>query len=136
MKTINPSNIRLSWKLKSQKSLNSLILFLLFVLSLSVPAQSNNKKIELVSLRNNEAAVLDQNYRMMINNLNIPFNNQGNIAIVSGEPIGGYFGGHVFLFSGGFLMSGKYNDSIWANGVAGDLLVQDYTRKASKSNTY
>ena len=83
--------------------------------------------MELPSSVDNQQEILTQNYRLKINNLNIPFNNRGNIAEVFFDSAGGYFGGQMFLFSGGFLMSGKSNDSVWANGVAGDILVQDYS---------
>lgn len=106
--------------------LNILLLPFLFITSFETSAQNNNIKNELASKVITVNASLDQYYRMKINNLNIPFNNRGDIAAVLDDSAGGYFDGHVFLFSGGFVMSGKSNDSIWANGVAGDILLQDY----------
>ena len=50
------------------------------------------------------------------------------IADVNIPPIGPYgqFGGHVFLFSGGFFLSGYSNGELWANAVASASLVEDY----------
>ncbi len=39
---------------------------------------------------------------------------------------GGQFGGNVFLFSGGFFLSGYSNGTLWANAVASASLVEDY----------
>lgn len=112
----------------SRTLISSNILFLTFLSCFSheLTAQSKRKAMELPSSTDNQEEILTQNYRLKINNLNIPFSNRGNIAEVFFDSAGGYFGGQIFLFSGGFLMSGKSNDSVWANGVAGDILVQDY----------
>ena len=72
-------------------------------------------------------------YRLNINNLNIPFNRKGIIAAVNiPDPnpdisgAGGKFGGHIFLFSGGFFLSGYANGTLFANAVASASLVEDY----------
>ncbi len=67
--------------------------------------------------------------RMNINNIDLPLNNTGTIANVivpDGGPSYGYFEGHEFLYSAGFFMSGFINDSLWANGVQGSELLEDY----------
>jgi len=72
-------------------------------------------------------------YRLYINNINLPMDRQGVIANVNlpdlrpgvgGE--GGKFGGHIFLFSSGFFLSGYANGVLWANAVASASLVRDY----------
>ncbi len=69
-------------------------------------------------------------YRMWINQINMPMNREGVLADVI---IDGYDGGRigglsepVFLFSGGFFLAGKDQDSIWANAVASASRLQDY----------
>ena len=72
-------------------------------------------------------------YRFNINNINLPIDNKGILASVNipdpNPAIGGYggkFGGHVFLWDGGFLLAGYANDTLWANGVANTSLISDY----------
>src|SRR3990170_7753926 len=47
-------------------------------------------------------------YALNINNIYPPLNRDGVLADVDAPPIGpgGQFGGHTFLFSGGFFLSG------------------------------
>ena len=67
-------------------------------------------------------------YALYINNIYLPMDNKGILAEVNVPPLGslGQFAGHVFLFSGGFFLSGYHNDSLIANGVAPSQLLQDY----------
>ncbi len=72
-------------------------------------------------------------YRLNINNINLPLNRKGIIAAVNiPDPVstvagaGGKFGGHVFLFSGGFFLSGYANGTLFSNAVASASLVEDY----------
>ena len=66
--------------------------------------------------------------RLHINNINIPLNRSGVIADVNFPPEGtlGWFEESHFLFSGGFMLSGYSNDTLWANAVASSSLLQDY----------
>lgn len=68
-------------------------------------------------------------YRMNINNLNIPINRVGTIAAVNIPPDGtlGRFGNSHFLFSGGFMMSGYTNGSLWAFAQATASLIENMT---------
>jgi len=73
-------------------------------------------------------------YRLNINNINFPLNRTGVLASVNiTDPnpaisgAGGKFAGHVFLFSGGFFLSGTANGKLFSNAVASASLVQDYT---------
>ncbi|MBN8545611.1 MAG: hypothetical protein J0L60_05680 [Ignavibacteria bacterium] len=89
-------------------------------------------------------------YRMFINNLNIPMNRSGVMGDVSifdpetgGNTSGGRFAGTVFLFSGGFFLSGKTNGVLWTNAVASASRIQDYVpgtvaggRNDSKAQIY
>jgi hypothetical protein len=67
-------------------------------------------------------------YALNINNIYLPINDKGILADVNIPPIGpwGQFGGHTFLFSGGFFLSGFSNGQLWANAVASASLVEDY----------
>ncbi len=66
-------------------------------------------------------------YRMFINQIDMPMNREGVLAHVL---IDNYDGGRidnlVFLFSGGFFLGGKDQDSIWANAIASASGFQDY----------
>lgn len=63
-----------------------------------------------------------------INNLWIPMDNKGVLGAVQppGATPGGKLDNIVFLFSGGFFLSGLHNGEIWANGVMSASLVTDY----------
>ncbi|MFH0736743.1 MAG: hypothetical protein V1773_19490 [bacterium] len=64
-----------------------------------------------------------------INNLRIPLDNKGVLADVDpgdGIGTGGTFGNVVFLFSGGFFLSGYNNEVLWANGVMTASRIEDY----------
>jgi len=63
-----------------------------------------------------------------VNDIYLPFNNEGVIADVNVPPNGslGQFAGGGFLFSSGFWLSGYTNSTLWANGVASASLVEDY----------
>lgn len=72
-------------------------------------------------------------YRLNINNINMPMNSKGiiaNVNIPDPNPIisgaGGKFGGHIFLFSGGFFLSGYANGTLFTNAVASASLIEDY----------
>jgi hypothetical protein len=67
-------------------------------------------------------------YALNINNIYLPLNSKGILADVNVPPNGqgGQFGGNVFLFSGGFFLSGYSNGNLWANAVASSSLVEDY----------
>ncbi len=69
-----------------------------------------------------------ENYRLFINNIDIPFDNKGILADVTIPFVwnGARFDSIVFLYSGGFLLTGINGDSIWSNGVATSNLVNDY----------
>lgn len=66
-------------------------------------------------------------YRMFINNIDMPMNREGVMGDVAfGGAAGGFLDGKVFLFSGGFYMSGVTNGSMWANAVMSASRTQDY----------
>ena len=78
--------------------------------------------LEIVSQKLGDSDALN------INNIYLPMNNAGILADANGQPygFGGQFQGHIFLFSGGFFLSGYSNGQLWANAVASSSLVQDY----------
>jgi hypothetical protein len=64
-----------------------------------------------------------------INNVRIPLDNKGIIADVDpGDGIGsgGTFANIVFLFSGGFFLSGEDGNTLWGNGVMSASRIEDY----------
>ena len=66
-------------------------------------------------------------YRMWINQIDMPMNREGVLAHVLIDGLdGGRIDNLVFLFSGGFFLGGKDQDSIWANAVASASGFQDY----------
>ncbi len=91
------------------------------------------KKIFLVLLLTVSSIFSQTQYRLNINNINLPLDNKGILADVNipdPNPViagaGGKYASHVFLFSGGFLLAGYANDTLWANGVASASLIKDY----------
>lgn len=58
-------------------------------------------------------------YSFNINNLNIAFNNNGNIGIVD-------FLDSSVLYSAGFLLSGNFDNQIWLSGSAGSDRISSY----------
>ena len=66
-------------------------------------------------------------YRLNVNNVSLPLNNKGILAAVNiDNSSGGIYGGNVFLFSGGFFLSGRTNGELWANAVASASLIENY----------
>lgn len=68
-------------------------------------------------------------YRMFINNVDLPMSSSGVIADVNiGGRAYGRVDGKVFLFSGGFFVSGQSKGKVWANAVASASRIQDYVK--------
>jgi hypothetical protein len=65
-----------------------------------------------------------------VNKISLPSDNKGILAdvnIVGFQPGGRLKDNNgLFLFSGGFILSGKSNDFIWSNGVASSSIIEDY----------
>ena len=64
-------------------------------------------------------------YQLNINRLYLPLNSRGEIGTVGLNDWARY-DGIGFLFSGGFMISGKNGDTIWSNGVASSTRIVDY----------
>jgi hypothetical protein len=91
------------------------------------------KKLFLTLILSSVLAFPQTNYRLYVNEVNLPLDNNGNLAgvnIFDPDPLingaGGKFLNKVFLFSGGFFLAGYDNDTLWANGVAYTSLINDY----------
>ncbi|WKZ68910.1 MAG: T9SS type A sorting domain-containing protein [Melioribacteraceae bacterium] len=86
------------------------------------------KKLLLVILLLTSCVIAQIEDAIKVNNIYLPFNNAGILGEVNIPPLGqgGQFAGNVFLFSGGFWLSGYANDELFANGVASASLVEDY----------
>ncbi len=71
-------------------------------------------------------------YGMDVNNIWLPLNNRGVLADVRvTDSVGvitsqGRFEESVFLYSGGFALSGYTNGKLWANGVMSTSRIEDY----------
>lgn len=62
-----------------------------------------------------------------INNLYVPLDNKGVLGDVDpGSGAGGKYDGKIFLFSGGFFLSGLHNGEIWSSGVMSASRIEDY----------
>jgi hypothetical protein len=68
----------------------------------------------------------------------MPINNRGVLGDVNIPPDGtlGRFDGIVFLFSGGFWLSGYNADTLWANGMATQTYIENYYPGNVDSNQY
>lgn len=115
-----------------KKYFPKLILFVLVVGMISFGFVEGDKKGNLQKKtytlgKTNQSGKQGDAYRMNINNLNIPINRVGTIADVNIPPNGtlGRFGVGTFLFSGGFMMSGFTNGSLWAFAQASASLIEN-----------
>ncbi|MCK7516665.1 MAG: hypothetical protein MZV64_02540, partial [Ignavibacteriales bacterium] len=77
-----------------------------------------------------------------VNKIEIPILNSGVTADANDllPQSGARYEEGRFLFSGGFLLSGYSNDTLWANGAMSSSIIEDYllwtSRSNSKSNKY
>jgi hypothetical protein len=70
-----------------------------------------------------------------VNNLLLPIDNKGVLAdVLIGNSAGGYYDENVFLFSGGFYLSGYSNGALWGNGVLTASRIEDYQSGVEGSN--
>jgi hypothetical protein len=138
--------------MKNKKSLYQLrfliILLILAPLSLGFLGDdktgtkpSNSQSLYKLGATTVEGGKKGDAYRLNINNINLPLNRKGIIAAVNiPDPVstvagaGGKFGGHIFLFSGGFFLSGYANGTLFSNAVASASLVEDYVPGLAGTN--
>ena len=106
------------------------VLFLLllsasFTLTLTLAEQ--NGKGSSTSHKPN--LISGDSYDLYINNIDMPIGSNGVMADVLIPPAtigGGKLQNKIFLFSGGFYMSGLTNGAIWANGMLSASRINDY----------
>lgn len=107
----------ISTKYNQNFSLILLITFLLSITFIKPSFSQDSDKVKITKLTphlNGEVEIIN------INNIYLPFENNGSIAEVN-LPLGegrGRYGDGVFLFSSGFYLSGLTENQLWANGVA------------------
>lgn len=67
-------------------------------------------------------------YRFFINNISMPINNKGVLGDVNIPPDGpgGRFGSSTFMYSGGFLISGFQENTLWSCGQASSSLLENF----------
>lgn len=104
------------------------VTFLLLFISIISLGQKNHSDIK-------SPAAIGETYLLDINNLKLPINNRGTIADVNaGGVSGGYFDNNTILYSAGFLLSGRTNDTLWGNGQATASLIKNYQPGPVNSN--
>ena len=71
---------------------------------------------------------IDDSYILEINRIELAIDNRGVLAnvFIDGVWATGFFDGIRFLFSGGFMISGKNGNTIWSNANATSLRIEDY----------
>lgn len=111
----------------------SLVVFLLFAILISygfIEGDRTGKSTSQESHHLSKTSISGKNgdaYRLNINNVSLPMNNKGIIAAVNiDNSSGGIYAGNIFLFSGGFFLSGETNGVTWANADASASLVENY----------
>lgn len=111
---------------KKHKYIAAKIFFILFAavsvaFTVSGTEGGGGKSLQKSALKAGDA------YRFFINNIDMPLNKSGILADVQiGNNAGGLLDGKIFLFSGGFFLSGKTNGQLWSNAVASASRIQDY----------
>jgi hypothetical protein len=95
------------------------VMFLTFTASV-LGAYSGDKSKGANSLAKTNADYILLNY----NNITVPVDNKGVIAEVN--DLGGRSDGKIFLFSGGFFLSGLSGNKQWGNGVMSASRIADY----------
>jgi hypothetical protein len=120
----------------NNKSILLSVLLLLFI-SFSVnTAYGKEKEGDKGKSLNKVTTKAGDSYRLWINNVNFPLNRSGVLAdvsiatsgLVSKLQKGAVYQDHIFLFSGGFYLSGVDNNGKkWTNAVASASRIQDYT---------
>lgn len=107
--------------MKTHLSNYSAKFFLFFFIILNLPALCSanlTKKERLPVNSTNDYLVLQYN------NISMPLDNKGILGDINS--MGGRYNSNIFLFSGGFFLSGKLNNTLWANGVFSSSRINDY----------
>jgi len=101
-------------------------LFLLLILASFTLAEQGGKE----SPKSNKTQLkAGDSYDFFINNIDLPIGSNGILADVLVPPAtigGGKLNNKIFLFSGGFFLSGYSNGTLWANGQMSASRIQDY----------
>lgn len=110
------------------------LLFLFIIISLiSISFSSADDKKNF----NKENVIYRDAYKFYLNNISLIIQNNGSIHnnYSIWPPGGGNLNGKMFLYSGGFFLSGYTNGVLWANGVASALRISDYEKGTYKFGT-
>src|ERR1035437_2330034 len=112
---------------------NSTFTFFLLLLLLAIPFTSTLTIAEQdgngTSTSHKTKLVAGDSYDFHVGPLDMPISSNGIMADVLIPPAtiaGGKLGNKIFLFSGGFYMTGITNDTMWANGMMTAARVADY----------
>lgn len=112
--------------IRNKNTINPIIIFISAIYLLFSSIGSMNKDDTGKQKHPIEVKAIDT-CLIAINKLHIPLNNRGVIAnLYAGGISQGEYDSIGFLFSGGFMMSGKNNGSIWSNAVSTSSRIEDY----------
>jgi len=112
--------IKINFKMKI------IVIFIFTVLFFAFTAAKDKDRDKNKLNKNTNVQATDA-YRLKVNKINMGMNNKGVLADVNidGQE-GGYFDGKVFLFSGGFFLSGYYNSILFGTAMATASRFEDY----------
>lgn len=110
----------------SKSSISLLILSIIFQLYLVSLAGEIEEAKKNHSLSQSKVSTQRTSYLIDANRLKVPLQNNGVMFDVSGYGTIPQYDEGQLIFSGGFYLVGKYNDQLWANGVATSSRVSDY----------
>ena len=110
----------------SKSSISLLILSIIFQLYLVSLAGEIDEAKKNHSLSHSKVSTQRTSYLIDVNRLKVPLQNNGVMFDVSGYGTISQYDESQLIFSGGFYLVGKYNDQLWANGVATSSRVSDY----------
>jgi hypothetical protein len=104
------SSIKVTWI-----SILATVIFLIYGSTtqgqmIQLPPQYSNENVSIHYSNGIDSVVID------VNRFKLPIKNNGVLGIsINDNEDGGKYDGQIVMFSGGFFMSGKTKDSLWAN---------------------
>ena len=112
-------------KIYASTFLSPLLLTLSIAFTFTLAEQDGNRS----SSSHGSKFTAGNSYDFYVNNIDLPISRNGILADILISPAtigGGKLQNKIFLFSGGFYMTGITNDTIWANGMMSASRITDY----------
>jgi hypothetical protein len=122
--------------MKKYKLLKFTALVIFVTVTMAFTLAEQNGKGSSTSHKTN--LIAGDSYDLNINNIDMPIGRNGIMADVLIPPstiAGGKLQNKIFLYSGGFYMSGLTNGNIWANGMLSASRITDYVPGTYKNGT-